>query len=211
VRLLTVTVVTMTLAAGCASSPPLHYYTLSEVPASGRLSVPANNVQIQIDRVTIPTELDRSQIVRRLDPTRLQIVENDRWAAPLDETIRRVLSNDIAARLTAGAVANPNEPTIGEKRQSLAVDFEEFYGDPTCTVTLRAAWSLKQSDAQSLHGLEEIKATADGASGGGGTCASAGPIPPAMSQALSQLSDRIAAAVSQSKGAPGQVQGTPGQ
>ena len=86
---------------------------------------------IRLDRVTIPTELDRSQIVRRLDSTQLQIVEDVRWAAPLDETIRRVLSNDLAARLPQGAVANPNEPSVGEKRQSLAVDFSEFYGDST--------------------------------------------------------------------------------
>jgi uncharacterized lipoprotein YmbA len=172
----------------------MHYYTLTEAPASARLPVPDNTVAIRIDRVTIPTELDRSQIVRRLDPTRLQIVEGDRWAAPLDETIRRVLSNDLAARLPSGAVANPNEPSFGEKRQSLAVDISEFYGDSTCAVTLRAAWTLKQPDAPGLRGTEEIKAPAEGA------CTSAGPIPAAMSQALGQLSDRIATAVSQSQG-----------
>ena len=176
----------------------MHYYTLTETPASARLSVPDITVPIRLDRVTIPTELDRSQIVRRLDPTRLQIVEGDRWAAPLDETIRRVLSDDLAARLTPGAIANPNEPSIGEKRQSLAVDISEFYGDPACAVTLRAAWTLKQPDARSLHGTEEIKAAADGA------CASAGPIPAAMSHALGQLSERIAAAVAHSQGTPGQ-------
>ncbi len=188
-KLLSVAVVAGLLVA-CASSPPMHYYTLTEVPASTRLSVPENTVPVRLDRVTIPTELDRSQIVRRVGPTQLQIVENDRWAAPLDETIRRVLSNDLAARLPAGAVANPNEPAIGEKRQSLAVDISEFYGDPSCTVTLRAAWTLKQSDSQSLHGDEETKATAQDGCNGSGT------IPGAMSQALGQLSDRIAAAVS---------------
>jgi uncharacterized lipoprotein YmbA len=177
------------VVAGCASSPPMHYYTLTEAPASGRLSVPDNMVPIRLDRVTIPTELDRSQIVRRLDPTRLQIVEGDRWAAPLDETIRRVLSEDLAARLGPGTVANPNEPSIGEKRQSLAVDISEFYGDPTCAVTLRAAWTLKQSDSKSVHGTEEARAAADG------PCVGASAIPAAMSQALGQLSDRIAASV----------------
>jgi uncharacterized lipoprotein YmbA len=167
----------------------MHYYTLTETPAPSRLAVPDNRVPIRLDRVTMPTELDRSQIVRRLDPTQLQIVEGDRWAAPLDETIRRVLSNDLAARLPAGVVANPNEPSIGEKRQSLAVDISEFYGDPRCAVTLRAAWTLKQSDTQSLHGDEEVNAAAPGA------CAGAATIPIAMSQALAQLSDRIAAAI----------------
>lgn len=179
-----------TLLVACASSPPMHYYTLTETPGSGRLSVPGDAVPVRIDRVTIPTELDRSQIVRRIGPTQLQIVENDRWAAPLDETIRRVLSNDLAARLPRGAVANPNEPSVGEKRQSLAVDISEFYGDPGCAVTLRASWTLKLSDSQTLHGDEETHGVSDTG------CKDAGTIPAAMSQALGQLSDRISAAMS---------------
>jgi uncharacterized lipoprotein YmbA len=193
VRLPAIVVVSSVLA-GCGSSPPLHYYTLTEIPASGQPSVADNSTPIRIDRVTIPTELDRSQIIRRIDPTRLEIVEGDRWAAPLDETIRRVLSNDLASRLPPGAVANPNEPSIGEKRQSLAVDISEFYGDTTCAVTLRAAWSLKLTDSQALHGNEEIKAPP------AGNCSGTSTFPAGMSQALSQLSDRIAAAVARKGG-----------
>jgi len=179
-----------TLLVACASSPPMHYYTLTETPAASRLTGPEGMTPIRLDRVTIPTELDRSQIVRRLDSTQLQIVEDVRWAAPLDETIRRILSNDIAARLPEGAVANPNEPSVGEKRQSLTVDFSEFYGDSGCAVTLRAAWTLQQSDSINLHGSEQTKASAQGG------CQGAGSIPEAMSQALGQLSDLIAAAIS---------------
>lgn len=178
------------MLAACASSPPMHYYTLTEAPAPSRLTVEPGQVPVRLDRVTIPTELDRSQIVRRLDSTQLQIMENDRWAAPLDETIRRILSNDLAARLPQGAIANPNEPSVGEKRQSLTVDFSQFYGDPACAVTLRAAWTLKQSDSNSLNGNEEVVASPEGG------CKGAGSIPAAMSNALGKLSDLIAAAIS---------------
>ena len=179
-----------TMLVGCASNPPLHYYTLTEAAAPSRLTLATDQAPIRLDRVTIPTELDRSQIVRRLDSTQLQIMENDRWAAPLDETIRRILSNDLAARLPQGAVANPNEPSVGEKRQSLTVDFAELYGDSACTVTLRAAWTLKQSDSNSLKGNEQTTASPEGG------CKGAGSIPAAMSQALGKLSDLIAAAIS---------------
>jgi uncharacterized lipoprotein YmbA len=147
---------------------------------------------VHLDRVTIPTELDRAQIVRRIDATRLQIVEDDRWAAPLDDTIRRVLSNDLAARLPPGLVADPNEPSLGERRQSLSVDVQEFYGDASCAVTLRAAWLLKPPDSPSSRGTEEIRipAAAD--------CAGTATLPEALSQALAQLSDRIAAVIARS-------------
>jgi uncharacterized protein len=190
VRVIIGVVIAATLLVACASSPALHYYTLTEIPAAGRLTLPGGMDPIRLDRVTLPTELDRSQIVRRLDSTQLQIVEDVRWAAPLDETIRRILSNDIAARLPEGAVANPNEPSVGEKRQLLAVDFSEFYGDSGCVVTLRAAWTLEQSDSNSLHGNEETQASPQGG------CKGTGSIPQAMSQALGQLSDLIAASVS---------------
>jgi uncharacterized lipoprotein YmbA len=177
--------------AGCASSPPLHYYTLSETAANTRVSLPADTIPIRLDRVTIPTELDRKQLVRRIDPTRLQIVEDHRWAAPLDDMIRRVLSDNLAARLPAGLVTNPNEPPVGERRQSLSVDIQELYADGTCAVALRASWVLKRPDSQSMRASEEVRIPAPGA------CSGAEAQPGAMSQALGQLSDRIAAGIGQ--------------
>jgi uncharacterized lipoprotein YmbA len=166
----------------------MHYYTLTDVSGTTRLNTAENAVPIRLDRVTVPTELDRAQLVRRIDSTRLQIVEGDRWAAPLEDTIRRVLSADLASRLPPDMVANPYEPSVGEKRQSLSVDIEEFYGDPSCAVTLRASWVLKQPDMQSSRGAVEAQVPA------GGNCTT-GTIPTAMSQALAQLADRIAGAV----------------
>lgn len=184
-----VELVMASLTAGCASSPPMQYYTLTEAPASARLPAAGNTAPLHLDRITLPTELDRSQLIRRIDATRLQIVENDRWAAPLEDTIRRVLSDDLAARLPPGMVANPNEPLPGDKRQSLAVDIHEFYADVGCAVTLRASWVLKQGDSQGAPGAMETTVPASGA------CSGVKTVPAAMSQALGQLSDRIAEAV----------------
>lgn len=185
----------LAVLAACSSSPPIRYYTLrpisgTAVPGGPLPSTGGSRIPVRLDRVTIPTELDRSQLVRRLDATRLVIIENDRWAAPLEDTIRRVLSDDLASRLSADSVANPLEPSTGEKRQSLAVDIEDFYADASCTVTLRAAWVLKQPDSQSSRGTEEAHVP-----GPGGDCPDARSIPEAMSRALAQVSDGIAAAV----------------
>ena len=184
--------VTSLTIGSCASSPPMRYYTLTEVPATTRLTSADNAMPVRVDRVTIPEELDRSQLVRRIDATRLQIVEAERWAAPLEDTIRRVLSDNLTARLPPNMVANPYEPSIGEKRQSLSVDIAEFYGDTTCAVTLRATWMLKLPEARSAHGAEEVRVPASG------NCKDSTGLPAAMSQALAQLSDRIAAAVAHS-------------
>ena len=88
-RLLAVAIVASSLAgclvAGCASSPPMHYYTLTEAPASARLPVPditavlqnLQNVLKNIDRATSGPQLGHA--LQSLDDTltRLDKVTHD--------------------------------------------------------------------------------------------------------------------------------------
>jgi uncharacterized protein len=160
--------------AGCASSPPTNFYTLSDTPAEA--TAPAVVGHVTIAGVTIPGEIDRPEIVRRIGPNQLSVAESDRWAAPLDDTVRRVLMDDIARRMP-GAAAEPQRP--------VTVDIHEFYGDVSCNVMLRAVWSLKQTGAQSTN--EDIHVPSSG------SCPTT--LAATMSIALGQLSDRIIAGV----------------
>jgi uncharacterized protein len=165
---------TALLLVGCASGPPTNFYTLSdtgtEVPA------PAGVGRVIIAGVTIPGEIDRPEMVRRVGPNQLSVAESDRWAAPLEDTIRRVLTDDVGRRMPAAAA---------EPQRRVTVDIHEFYGDASCNVTLRAVWTLKPTGAQGT--TEEIHVP------------SSGPCPTTlaatMSIALGQLSDRIIAGV----------------
>jgi uncharacterized protein len=166
--------------SACSSSPPTRFYTLSD---TGSQTTPAAGIGlIQIGSVTIAGELDRPEIVRRIGANQLSIAELDRWAAPLDQVIRRALSDDIGRRVPA--------PVPGQQRQ-VSVDIREFYGDADCNVTLRAAWTAKASRSEAAAAVqpanEEISVPSSGA------C----PVTLAatMSIALGQLSDRIIAGV----------------
>jgi uncharacterized lipoprotein YmbA len=64
---------------------------------------------------------------------------------------------------------------------------QEFAGDEHGQVTLRAAWLLQSANAPSLRGVEALQVN----SGDAGSDALAA----AMSRALADLSDRIAAAL----------------
>lgn len=161
------------LLGACASSPPTRFYTLSDTP--GEAAAPAGASQVLITVVSIPGEIDRPELVRRVGPNQLSVAELDRWAAPLDDTIRRVLVDDIARRVP-GAVSPP---------RLVAVDVREFYGDASCNVTLRAVWALKQTGVEPA--TEEIRVPASGA------CPAT--LADTMSTALGQLSDRIIAGV----------------
>jgi uncharacterized lipoprotein YmbA len=179
-RMFAIAALVLALLAACASSPPAHFYTLSDTAPEA--TPPAGVGSITISSVTIPGEIDRPEIVRRKGPNQLSISELDRWAGPLDETIRRVLTDDIARRVPT--------PAPGQQH-SIAVDIHELYGDGDCNVTLRALWTLKKLPAQSGDDArpvnEDIRVPSSG------SCPDT--LPETMSIALGRLSDRIVAAL----------------
>src|ERR1700722_16199506 len=98
--------------SACGSSPPTRFYILNEIaptnpaPAASAL----NQIPVRVEPIAIAPELDRPEIVSRIGPNRVHVAGSDLWAAPLAEQIRRVLSDDLSARLSPGSVADPNEP-----------------------------------------------------------------------------------------------------
>jgi uncharacterized protein len=183
------------LIGACSSSPPTRFYTLSETPPETHPAPQPGAGTVLIYRVSIPGEIDRPQLVRQMDVNRLQISEEDRWAAPLDEMIRRVLSGDLARRLPS----SPDETWPAVRQHSLSVDVSEFYGDANCNVTLRAAWMPKRARATAgatAHPEPAQATTEDVHVSAVGACPDS--LPATMSVALGQLSDRIIAGVSRS-------------
>jgi len=181
--------------AGCGNSPPQRYYTLQPVALAAGTAVtglaPANQIVVRIEPIVIPPELDRVELVSRGGPYRVHIADSDRWAAPLDDQIRRTLNDDLAARLPAHLVADPNEPRTQEPRRLLSVAIIEFYADGECGATLRADWTLRGPAGASQRGSEQFK-THDAVSCMAGTPAA---LAAAMSAALGTFSERLAAVI----------------
>ncbi|HEY4772979.1 MAG TPA: PqiC family protein [Steroidobacteraceae bacterium] len=172
--------------AACQSSPPTRYFTLSEVsPSAPQVSL-TDAVAIRVERVTVPGELDRLELVRHSESNQLRIATFELWAAPLDGMIRRVVTEDLAARLAPGSVASVSAPAAREQYRHLYLDVLEFAGDEHGAVKLRAAWLLQGAGGAELHGTEEVSATANDAT--------AEALAAAMSSALGTLSDRLAVA-----------------
>jgi len=183
------------LMVACGSSPPQRYYMLQPVvlPAGAAATgvAPANQIVVRIEPVVIPPELDRVELVSRGGPYRVHIADSDRWAAPLDDQVRRTLNDDLAARLPPHLLADPNEPATQEPRRRLSIALIEFYADDECGATLRADWTLRGPAAESQHGNEQFK-THDAVSCVAGTPAA---LAAAMSAALGTLSERLAAVI----------------
>jgi len=172
------------LPFGCSSSPPLRYYTLNDIASTAPAVTMPNQAPVRVDPIVIPQELDRLEIVTRIGPNRLRISELDHWAAPLDDQIRRVLSDDLSTRLPPHELADSNEPAGGGPRRLLSVSITNFLADSTCSVALRADWMLRGPNTNIERGTESIVIPGDEPC----TASAAGQ----MSNALAVLADRLA-------------------
>ena len=141
---------------------------------------------VRVERVAVPPELDRLELVSRSGPYRVRISDSERWAAPLDDQIRRVLTEDLAERLAPRLLADPNEPATNEPRRLLSIAISEFYTDDACATTLRADWTLRSPADQSEHGSETIGPAMIA------SCKTGTAVAAAMSSALGALADRLA-------------------
>jgi uncharacterized lipoprotein YmbA len=176
------------LLVGCGSSPKTHFHTLvPEPPAQGASPMPGTGLPIQIGDVNLPGTLDRQSLVTRGPGTTLNVSDQDRWAAPLDELIRRALTSDLRDRLGVERVLAPGDARPPGGVLVVALNIQRFSGDSAGDVVLDTDWTIGKTTPdgalQTHHALLRVKA----ASG------SPDAITAAMSQALGQLADEIAA------------------
>lgn len=179
--------------SGCGSSPPTEFITLSA--AASHYSVrPYAGPPIIVGRITLPPDLDRLSLVRRLHGNRLDINGIVNWAAPLDLLVRHTLAVDLAHRLPPGAVIIPGEPQPQNHALALTATFERFDVGSAGKVKLQAVWALVDvaSGKTLLTHTSLVAAPAASISGG--------PIAAAISTALGKLSDAIVADIRTAKG-----------
>jgi uncharacterized lipoprotein YmbA len=193
---------------GCGTSPPTRFYILNDIappapaPATPAPATPApaalapttpasasapTPIPVQLGPVAIAPELDRPELVTRSGPNRVHVADFERWAAPLADQVRRVLSDDLAARMAPGLILGTDVPAGSQPHRTLGIAIDEYYGDDSCAVSLRAGWSLSRPDGGSLHGTEQLQIPASAPCGE--------QLPAAMSRALAALADRLATVI----------------
>lgn len=135
-----------TLLAGCSRSPPVTFYTLTEIPSTGGEGNWNSTAayQILVGPVSLPETLDRPQLVTRVTDTRVNVLELQRWAAPLKLEVPRVLAANLNQLLPDAAVTVEPQPATGRPLWRIAVEIQRFDATPGSDVTLAALWSIQQ-------------------------------------------------------------------
>jgi uncharacterized protein len=135
------------IVAGCAS-PPSHFYALNSTAQSN--GAPAEKCSVIVGPVFIPASVDRPQFVITTAPNSVQFEEFNRWAAPLDDSIARVVSADLVALLGTPHVASASMPGFGPSYHvTIRVERFESERGSKAEAHLDALWVIVNPAGQS--------------------------------------------------------------
>jgi len=183
--------VVATLLAGCASTKPSQFYTLS--PSAMPAIATSSDISVSVGPVSIPAVVDRPQIVLRTGENQVSIAEFDRWASPLKGDIARVVAENLVSMLGTPQVSVFPQSIAADASHRVVINVLRFDSEPGKMATLDALWSVSsRKNGQDRSGRTTITEPTQG----GGYA----ELVAAHSRALGRLSGDIAAAIRQIEG-----------
>ena len=158
---LSVWIILCVVLAGCVTSPPARFYTLSSLPdlqPAAKTEAAAGRITIGVGPIEVPAYLDRPQIVTRTGPNELQLAEFHRWAEPLADTLIRTLAENISQLLGSEAVVVvPWKRTKIETDYQIAVDVIRLDGNIGDAAALVAQWFISDSDGKTRAPMHKMR------------------------------------------------------
>jgi len=142
------------VAAGCASTAVIRYYTLDMAP-SGHAQTPVN---VTIDRLRSAEALTRKDILIKKTSTEIEYYASDQWAAGIDDLVTEKLLEEFGPPregrktiILSGIIQSFEQvdtPTGAEGHVKLSVEFRaERYAEPLLARTYEARAAAAQSSA----------------------------------------------------------------
>jgi uncharacterized protein len=128
------------VCVGCTSAP-VRYYTLTPPPDKA-LAVPETTLAIDVRVVHTPPQLKRSELMVRTGPTEVTLLENERWASPVNDELKDALRLELQRRLGRMAALRP-----AVTRLTLDIDVQHFEAELGQYALLDATWSATLSSA----------------------------------------------------------------
>jgi uncharacterized lipoprotein YmbA len=135
------------LVGGCAActSAPVRYYTLIQPEATKDFHI-ETTIAIDVRPVHIPAQINRPQLMIRGGKTQWVLLENERWASPLNdeigEAVRLALQNR-AAQMTESAALK------SLVKLSVAIDVQRLEAELGRHAIIEGAWSARASQGSS--------------------------------------------------------------
>ena len=134
------------LVAGCSSTPPSSFYTLSHTVApTAAPGVPASQLAVVVGPVSIPAIVDLPQMVVTTGANQIAIDEFHRWASPLASDISRVVAENLVVMLGTPRVSQFQQALNAPADYRVAIEVQAFVSEPGEAATLNAVWIVRRT------------------------------------------------------------------
>jgi len=109
------------LLQSCATGRPDHFYILTAQPAemSEKRTAPGTPVWLS---VTLPSPVDRPEMVFNTGADGIAVFEHERWAAPLSDLFAQTIARDLERRRADLLVAGRSDAHLGAAAFKVTVD-----------------------------------------------------------------------------------------
>ena len=130
------------LAAGCASTPPSRYYTLSSIATPATI---LSSISVEVGPVLVPAVVDRPEIVVTAGANEVRLEEFNRWATPLQDNLSRVIAENLLAMLGTLRVSLFPQTFSATADYRVAIEVQRFESVPGTSATLDAVWIVRRT------------------------------------------------------------------
>lgn len=181
--------ITILPVAGCGTSSPAKFYTLTSVNIKKPSEKPVSlekYVSVAIGPVEIPDYLDRPEIVIRADQNQLILSEVDLWGGALKSDINRILIENISSLLAGDRILVVAWKAAMSETYRVPVVLNRFDASPNGNMILKSRWSVIEKEGKSFEFYRESDITLPVKG------SSYSSVVAAMSEALGELSKDIA-------------------
>jgi len=171
------------VVTGC-SSPPSNFYTLSATATPGPTP---SKLSVAVGPISVPSTIDRPQIVVSTGANQVSLDEFNRWASPVQDNLVRVVADNLAMILGTPRVTLYPTLAAGVDYR-VQVEVRNFESIPGTSASLDAVWTVRRTkDGRTETGRTSVRETVEG-SGYDALAA-------AHSRGVARLSENIADAV----------------
>src|SRR5450830_121335 len=173
--------------SGCASPVKEHFYQLRFSTTETHTEAVARTTQydVMIDSVMIPEAINRPQLVVQKSATEAQILDEQRWVAPLDEQIRQALQANLQAQLPNAWLSQHPQGHPSAQHYVIRTEVRDLRITPSREVSMDVVWIIYGANRNPLK-RQQRRVTAVLNDNDYATIA------PAISTLLQDLSDNIA-------------------
>ena len=180
------------LLTGClgpGTTRPTRLFVLNATATPAVSASEATSLRLGVGRISLPELLNRPQIVTRTGANEVRVANFSQWAEPLEKSIPRVLSENLASLTGIDQVFVYPWPTQMEVDLRVEIVRIRFEGNTDGEVSLVARWRLVHARGSEARPLQTSSYTESAASG------STEALVAAMSRTLASLSRDIASAI----------------